>query len=501
MISFRVTAIGVLSVLAFGAAAQAPDELAPLLRSIISGPSDVAVGRTIVLNASASVARGDDVQYRWYREGAPQPISRTVEAVYTPEEPGTTVFRLVLSATVEGERIEAETTHTVTVYTRKITLIADSSVPLAKIQVHQEMAAQQGVFVRVLRSTEGGLPLSEESSLQTLIAEQLDALDGADTVVLWSEGITGLRALLGAVQSAPSGSVTIPDKTLVLLTDHSLNTIARTAGGPFSVLEPDRIVVTRTEGLNQMVATEDITAFLSRLESADIDYVIVDESTVGVRPWNLLTSLVNYMLTHGVPSRTIIFLLMLPIIATILAFLKQVIGMTTFGLYTPSILALSFLALGWVGLPFLLIILVTGYLTRSGMRRWRLLYIPKVAIILTMVSFTLLFLLGGGAFFGLTLSGSDTIFILLIMSTLSETLLNVRAEQGLWSAILGVSETIVAALLCVLIVRWGALQSVVLAYPELILLTLPINVFLGRWTGLRLVEYFRFQEIFRHIEE
>jgi hypothetical protein len=498
MINSRRFIIGSTLLLSVTAAwAQAPAAFQPVIR----GPTDVAVGRTVILDGSSSVVMTEEAEYRWYREGVSQPISRSVEAVYTPEEPGIAVFRLVISGSVNDEPVETEATHTVTVYDRKITLIADAAVPKEKLRVHQDIADDQGVFLRVLRPRETGLPIGEESSLQALISEQIDALAGAESIVIWTDGVTGLRSLLGALEGDETRRQLLQNQTVVLLTEQGLATIARTARGPFSVLRPMRIIVTRTEALNQLASSADVSAFLTALDAADIDFTVVDESTLSVRPWNVISSLVNYMLVNGVPSRTVVFLLMLPVIATILAFLKQVVGVTTFGLYTPSIIALSFLALGWVGVPFLIFILVTGYATRSLMRRWRLLYIPKVAIILTAVSLTLLVLLGIGAFFDLTLTSGDTIFILLIMSTLSETLLNVRAEQGLYSAVLGVVETILAALLCVFIVQWSVLQSLVLAYPELILLTVPINAFLGRWTGLRLVEYFRFREVFRHVEE
>jgi len=293
----------------------------------------------------------------------------------------------------------------------------------------------------------------------------------------------------------------LQNQTIVLITDRGLQTLSRTARGPFSVLKPQQILITRKEAINPLLSATDIEAFLAELEKRDIDFLVVDKAAVAVRPWNLLSSLVTYMLTHGVSSQVVILLLTLPVIATILAFLKQVIGVTTFGLYTPSIIALSFLALGWeVGLIFLLFILLTGYATRSFMRRWRLQYIPKVAIILTVVSITLMILLGLASYFGITF-GRDTVFVLLIMSTLSESFLNVKAEEGWYSAMLGIGETILAALLCIFIVQWSLLQSLVLAYPELILLTIVINLFLGKWTGLRLVEYFRFREVFKHLQE
>jgi len=113
---------------------------------------------------------------------------------------------------------------------------------------------------------------------------------------------------------------------------------------------------------------------------------------------------------------------------------------------------------------------------------------------------TVLVLLGIGAYEGITLSG-DTIFVLLIMSTLAETFLTVKAEEGLRGAIIGVSETVIAALICVFLVQLSFLQSLILAYPEAILLTIVINIAMGRWTGLRIVEYFRFREVFRHLQE
>ena len=259
--------------------------------------------------------------------------------------------------------------------------------------------------------------------------------------------------------------------------------------------------MTRTEAIAPLIESQSTEAFLSLLAQRDIEVQRVDSTTAGLRPWNVLTYIVNGMIAKGVPTSTVILLLVLPVIATILAFFKQVVGITTFGLYTPSIIALSFLALGWgLGVLFLFFIILTGYATRALMKRWRLLYIPKVAIILTVVSVTLLLLLGTSAFFGVAVT-RETVFILLVMSTLAESFLNLKTEEGWNAALLGISETIAVALLCVFIVQWGAFQSMLLAYPELILLTLVINAVLGRYSGLRLVEYFRFQEVFRHLQE
>jgi hypothetical protein len=479
--------------------AQEPPSVSSV-EAVITGPDDVAVGRTLVLDASGSRGIGEETQYRWYVEGVSFPVSRTVEMVYTPERAGSVAIRLEITTEIDGEALTAEAERLITVYERKIVLLADTSVSPEKIAVHQRTAEEANVYLRVIRPDMQTLPVSAEDAMVAAITNESAAFTGANGVLIWTEGILGLQALMRARETDPE-AITTENQTVVVVTDRSLDTAARTMRGPFSVLHPERIVVTRKEAINPLISAADSDAFIVDLEQRDIDFSIVDEQSVAVRPWNLLSSLVNYMLSHGVSSQILILLLTLPIIATIIAFLKQVIGITTFGLYTPSIVALSFLALGWrVGLVFLLFILITGYGTRTLLRRWRILYVPKVAIILTVVSFTLLLLLGLSATFDITFT-RDTIFVLLIMSTLAESFLNVQREEGLRSAILGVGETILASLLCVFIVSWAALQSFVLAYPEVVLLTIVIDALLGRFTGLRLVEYFRFREVFKHLQE
>lgn len=472
-----------------------------LPEAVISGPEEVPVGRTIVLDASASRNLGEKPQYKWFRGESNVPVSRSVEAVFTPDKTGVTLIRLEIETTISGKKVQLISSRAITVFSRKIVLIADSSIDPEKLNVHLKTASEAGVYLRVIQPESSPIPLSTEEALFNVINEESAALSGAEGLVLWTDGIKGLQALMRAVESSEQKFSVIRNQTVVLISNGSVSTIARTARGPFAVIRPDSILVTRKEAINPLIAAKDFETFLAELDQRDIDYTVVDERSVSIRPWNLLSSLVNYMLTHGVSSQTVILLLMLPVIATLLACFKQIIGITTFGLYTPSIIALSFLALGpGIGLLFLLFILITGYATRAFMRRWRLLHIPKVAIILTVVSLTVLLLLGIGAFYEITLSG-DTIFVLLIMSTLAETFLTVKAEEGLWGAIIGVAETVIAALICVFIVQLSLLQSLILAYPEVILLTILINIALGRWTGLRVVEYFRFREVFRHLQE
>jgi 7 transmembrane helices usually fused to an inactive transglutaminase len=58
--------------------------------------------------------------------------------------------------------------------------------------------------------------------------------------------------------------------------------------------------------------------------------------------------------------------------------------------------------------------------------------------------------------------------------------------------------TLCLAVACYLVVDRAGLQSLVLAFPEILLLTVAFDVVLGKWRGVRLLEYVRFFRAMRH---
>ncbi len=482
-------------------AQPSPAASASPLNAVIIAPSDSPVGRRIVLDASASHLAGSNIQYAWYVNDNPEPISKTVDAIFTPDRDGSLTFRLVVTSSVSGRAQEETAVHTVVVFKRKVTLVADASVAPGVLADLQREASAHGTYVRLLQTAVPASSRTGDDALSTLATEQSAAFLDADSVVLWTDAfpIPGLQALMKAVGADSRVQATMRRQTLLVLTDRDLSMVARAVQGPLSVLPVKRFLLGHSSLLGSFLGAPGDDAFVQAAHVPPSD--LLDASTVRIPSWSVLSLLTNYMVRSGVSGKTIFLLLMLPVIAMILAFLKQVVGITTFGLFAPAIISLSFLVLGWwVGVLFLVFILLAGYLSRALMGSWHILYIPKMAIILGIVSITLLLLVGMGTAVGISLS-HDTVFVLLIMSTLVESFLNVKSEQGLLSAVLAIGQTVVAALLCVLIVRWPAFETLVIAYPEVILLTVFINVLLGRYTGLRVTEYVRFREVFKHLRE
>src|SRR4030066_85588 len=110
---------------------------------------------------------------------------------------------------------------------------------------------------------------------------------------------------------------------------------------------------------------------------------------------NNVSPIINFFLNEGVPLETVILILMLPIIATFIAFLRQVVGIKAFGIYTPLIITFAFLATNGLkyGIAIFVAVILAGMIMRFVFKPFRLLYLPRVAIMLTVVALAILLLL------------------------------------------------------------------------------------------------------------
>ncbi len=212
--------------------------------------------------------------------------------------------------------------------------------------------------------------------------------------------------------------------------------------------------------------------------------------------------LVNFIIEQGVPLQTVTLLLMLPIIVTLVAFFRQIVGVKAFGIYTPSIITFALLAFDPNGLKYGIAIFVSvilvGMVSRFVMSQFRLLYLPRVAMTVSIIALAILFILVLGGMYRRTGLASVSIFPLLIMITLAEKFIATQIEKGSRIAFLLAIETLIISVIGYFLISWGTLTALVLHFPWIILLTFLINFSLGKWTGLRITEYLRFRKIIRH---
>ncbi|KKP79612.1 MAG: hypothetical protein A2271_01985 [Candidatus Moranbacteria bacterium RIFOXYA12_FULL_35_19] len=211
--------------------------------------------------------------------------------------------------------------------------------------------------------------------------------------------------------------------------------------------------------------------------------------------------IIDFFLHQGVPFETVILILMLPIIATFIAFLRQVVGIKAFGIYAPLIVTFAFLATNGLkyGIAIFVTVIFTGMLMRFVLKPFRLLYLPRVALMLTAVAILILGVLVIGGEFRRTGLAAVSIFPILIMITIVEKFVAVQIEKGDLAAIKLAIETLIISIVGFFIASSHTLINFLALYPWIVLLTIPINIMLGKWTGLRVSEYFRFHKIMKNL--
>jgi hypothetical protein len=223
----------------------------------------------------------------------------------------------------------------------------------------------------------------------------------------------------------------------------------------------------------------------------------------------MYSAFVEYAVLQGVPLGTVTLILMLPIVVMIIAFFRQVVGIKAFGIYTPALIIFAFLAIKaeagsfWGGIRYGTAIFATviavGTLARIFLRQFRLLYLPRVAIVISIVSLSTLLMLILGGMFQRTGLASVSIFPILIMITLVEKFVTVQIEKGGKTAIYLSLETLFISIVGYSIASWSLLIEYLQLYPWLVFVAIIVNIFLGKWTGLRLSEIIRFKKLIKNV--
>ncbi len=210
------------------------------------------------------------------------------------------------------------------------------------------------------------------------------------------------------------------------------------------------------------------------------------------------SGMIKYFLDQGVSVDVIYLILSVPLITLVIAFFRQIIGISTFGLYMPLIIALSFELLGVIfGLVILLLVIIVSYLLRRIIGKMNLLYIPRTSFLLSFIALSFFIVIWFSINYGSPVAIGLAIFPMLMMSTISERISSVQFEEGIAGALKGVIQTIIVALVSYYFASWPWLTNLIIGYPEIIILPLIFILIIGRFTGLRLIEYFRFRTLFR----
>lgn len=189
-------------------------------------------------------------------------------------------------------------------------------------------------------------------------------------------------------------------------------------------------------------------------------------------------------------------ILLLPIGVLAVVFFKNVVGMATFGVFHPALMAVAFRETGLVwGLVLYVAVLSAGLGLRIVLDRVDLLHTPRLSIVLVFVVALMLAVTYGSVRAGVLEPAHISLFPIAILTLTIESFFIRSTELGLREAISGVGQTLLVVVIVYLLIDSFFVQAVVFAFPEVLLGVVAANLVIGRWTGLRFSEYRRFRPL------
>lgn len=189
-------------------------------------------------------------------------------------------------------------------------------------------------------------------------------------------------------------------------------------------------------------------------------------------------------------------LLLVPLGILVIVILRNIIGLSSFGTFAPVLIALAFRETELLrGLALFVLIVSLGLACRFYMERLRLLLIPRLAAVVTIVVLLMGLISVIGHRLDMDTGLSVSLFPMIIISMVIERMSVVWEERGAWTSIReGIGSLAMAAL------AYAVMSNELLAYwvrvfPEINLAILAAIIALGRYTGFRVSELIRFRQL------
>lgn len=214
---------------------------------------------------------------------------------------------------------------------------------------------------------------------------------------------------------------------------------------------------------------------------------------------NFLQYAIRNAILAGIPGSTIVLIILFPLVAALIAGARHLIGLRGFGIFTPAVLSVAFVATGILtGIFLFMVILGMATLGKNVLKKAKLQYLPRMALLLWFVSLGVLGVLLAAPYLNFQNLASLSIFPILILILLAETFIEVQIGKSPREARDLTVETIILALISSLVLSLEMVQRFALVHPELLLLMVAtFDVFMGRYTGLRYTEYKKFKKLLK----
>ena len=187
-------------------------------------------------------------------------------------------------------------------------------------------------------------------------------------------------------------------------------------------------------------------------------------------------------------------LLLLPIGALVVAFMRIIVGIQTSGTFMPVLIALAFIQTTLVpGLVAFLTIVGLGLVLRGYLSRLNLLLVARIATLIVLVVLLTALLSVFGHELGIDLGMTITFFPMIIIAWTIERMSILWEEEGAWEVLIQGGGSLVVAIIAFAAMQLPLVTHLTFNFPEVHLIILALILLTGQYTGYKVSELYRFR--------
>lgn len=187
-------------------------------------------------------------------------------------------------------------------------------------------------------------------------------------------------------------------------------------------------------------------------------------------------------------------LLLLPLGAAVVVFMRILIGIKTAGTFMPVLIAVAFLQTSLIpGLISFVSIVAIGLSLRSYLSRLNLLMVARIATLIVLVIFLISVLSIIGYQMGFSTGMTITFFPMVIIAWTIERMSVLWEEEGPRQVFMQGGGSLLVAVIAFLLMQWSLVKHLSFNFPELNLILLALILAMGQYTGFKLTELRRFR--------
>lgn len=221
-----------------------------------------------------------------------------------------------------------------------------------------------------------------------------------------------------------------------------------------------------------------------------------EELATMMMPTNPVLSAVSLYRTPLSVQNNLRLLLLMPLGALLVAFFRNLVGLPTFGTFLPILLALSLRTTRlFDGLLLLAVVVGIAVAARVLLNKLRLLVVPRLGVLLCLVVLAMTGLALAGNELHMAQMSASVLFPVVILTMFVERFSLTMAEEGPRTALKTAGWTVFAAILAYPVFKSELAVHLMFGFPELVFTIMGLLIFLGGYTGYRLMDLRRFSSI------